>query len=118
MSVLSAGLFLLSVLPVTTTVFAHSSPPCTTTVTGENIGDNAIETAILASSAGQTVCVTPGTYPEQLFIANGVSVRGLPTRTSPVLVQPVESGPNAFGKQDDDLDHPGTNSIYDSCFLH
>jgi hypothetical protein len=95
MSVLIAALFLLSVLPVTS-VFANSSPPCTITVSGENIGDNAIQTAINSASPGQTVCVKPGTYPEQLVIDNGVSVRGLPTSGHPVLIQPQISGPNPF----------------------
>ena len=96
--VLIAGLFLLSVLPVTS-VFANSPPPCSVTVTGENVGNNAIQTAIDAAEAlppPQVVCVNPGTYPEQLVIlSSGITLRGLPTSGHPVLIQPTSVSPNS-----------------------
>ncbi len=96
MSVLVAALFLLSVLPVTTTVFATHSPPCTTTITGENVGNNAIQTAIKSASSGAVICVSSGTYPEQLSITKDLVLRGLGTSLHPTLIQPTSLIPNTI----------------------
>lgn len=49
-----------------------SGPTCTVTVSAENVQNNAIQSAIntYASTPGATICVGPGTYPEQLRIDN------------------------------------------------
>jgi hypothetical protein len=99
MSVLIVGLFLLSVLPVTS-VFANSPPSCSVIVNGENITNNAIQTAIINAEThvtGPIVCVTPGTYPEQLVIdTSGITLRGLPTSGHPVLIQPTSVSPDSI----------------------
>lgn len=43
--------------------------PCTIAVHGENLADNAVQSAINAAHPGATVCLGPGTYPEQITIA-------------------------------------------------
>jgi hypothetical protein len=42
---------------------------CNVVVSGENVGDNALQTAITGAHAGQTICIGAGTYPEQIVIA-------------------------------------------------
>jgi len=53
-----------------------ASDPCSVTVHSENIGDNAIQTAINAFPGG-TICVGAGTFPEQLTISeSGTTLKG------------------------------------------
>ncbi|MGB6500228.1 MAG: right-handed parallel beta-helix repeat-containing protein [Thermoplasmata archaeon] len=42
---------------------------CNIMVAGENVGNNALQSAINTAHAGQTICVGPGTYPEQITIS-------------------------------------------------
>jgi parallel beta-helix repeat protein len=53
------------------------SQTCTTSVNGENGGDNALQTAITAAGPGATICIGAGTYPEQLTISTpGINLLG------------------------------------------
>ncbi len=49
---------------------------CTVTVTGENGDNDAIQSAINSVPSGSTVCVAAGTYPEQLSIAQPLTLIG------------------------------------------
>ncbi len=49
---------------------------CTVTVNGENGDDSAIQTAINSVPSGSTVCVSAGTYPEQLTISEPLTLLG------------------------------------------
>ncbi len=52
-------------------------PACTVTVSTENVGDNAIQTAINAASSGAVICIGAGTWPEQLTIqTSGITLLG------------------------------------------
>jgi parallel beta-helix repeat protein len=54
-----------------------ADPPCTVTVSGENVGDTALQTAIDAASPGNTICVAAGVYPEQITISTpGLTIVG------------------------------------------
>ncbi len=57
--------------PAATAAPAVTQPlvTCSVDVTGENVGDNAIQTAINAATPGTVICIGPGTYPEQLTIS-------------------------------------------------
>ena len=49
---------------------------CSILVSGENPGDNAIQSAINSASLGSTICIGPGTYPEQLTIHTPITLIG------------------------------------------
>jgi len=69
-----------------------SAPPCSVTITGENVGNTAIQTAISNAEAhvtGPVVCIGPGIFPEQLVItSSGISLRGLGTFHNPTVIEP------------------------------
>jgi hypothetical protein len=76
------------------------SPRCTTTVSTENIGNTAIQTAINSANNGDVVCIAGGTYPEQLSITKPLTLRGLgddhnPTRIVPTLVSANAASPDS-----------------------
>ena len=48
---------------------AASGGPCGIVVSGENVAHNALQTAISAAHAGQTICVRAGVYPEQIVVS-------------------------------------------------
>jgi parallel beta-helix repeat protein len=70
------------------------SNSCSVTITGENITNTAIQNAIDDAEAhvtGPVICISSGTYPEQLVInASGITLKGLGTMSSPSLIQPVD----------------------------
>jgi Right handed beta helix region len=49
---------------------------CNVVVRSENLANDAVQLAINGASAGQTVCVGPGTFPEQLTISKPLSLVG------------------------------------------
>ena len=52
-------------------------PSCTVNVTGENGANDALQSAIDAAATGSTICIGPGTYPEQLTITtSGLTLYG------------------------------------------
>src|ERR1700722_1751408 len=79
--------------PMTLATFASTSvvASCSVTVTGENIGNNAVQLAITAAEAhltGPVVCVASGIYPEELQItSSGIALRGLGTYRNPTVIQ-------------------------------
>lgn len=64
-------------------------PHCSTTVSGENVANNAIQSAINSASAGAVICVAGGVYPEQLTITQPLSLVGLGTFHNPTEIQPT-----------------------------
>jgi len=48
---------------------AASGGPCGVVVSGENLAQDALQTAISAAHAGQTICVHAGVYPEQIVVS-------------------------------------------------
>jgi hypothetical protein len=65
------------------------SPHCTTTVSAENVGNNAIQTAINSANNGDVICIAGGTYPEQLSITKPLTLEGLGTASHPTEIQPT-----------------------------
>src|SRR5579862_3260689 len=80
--------------PLMLSTFASAAPNsgCSVTVTGENVGNTAIQSAInLAEggSIGPKVCVDGGSYPEQLTIdSSGIQLVGLGTALNPTILNP------------------------------
>lgn len=69
-----------------TTLFAVTSPlnfgaTCSQYVSGENSANTAIQNAINSASSGGTICIYPGTYPEQLTITKPISLVGFGSNT-------------------------------------
>lgn len=82
----------LLLLPATSTA---STIHCSTVVNGENVGNNAIQSAIDANPGG-VICVAGGTYPEQLTItSSGTQLIGLGTPLNPTVIQPTSVGATA-----------------------
>jgi hypothetical protein len=48
---------------------AASGGPCSIVVSHENVGNNALQTAINSAHAGETICIGHGSFPEQITIA-------------------------------------------------
>jgi parallel beta-helix repeat protein len=71
------------------------NPHCTTTVSAENVGNNAIQTAITAASPGAVICVSSGAYPEQLSISQSLTLAGLGTQHNPTTIAPTSVSSNA-----------------------
>ncbi len=71
------------------------NPRCTTTVTGENSGNNAIQTAINSAHSGDVICVASGSYPEQLLIITSLTLQGLGTQHNPTIISPTSVAANA-----------------------
>lgn len=69
--------------------YSNYPPHCTTTVSGENGADNAIQSAINAASSGAVICVAGGVYPEQLTITTPLSLVGLGSGRTPTEIQPT-----------------------------
>ncbi len=89
--ILSAGLttVLLAAGPA-----AASGGGCSIVVHGENGANDAVQLAVDAASAGQTVCLRAGVYPEQVTIATpGIHLRGA-SATSTIL-DPASGSVNA-----------------------
>jgi parallel beta-helix repeat protein len=99
-----AALFLLPLLlvvPVSSSVVAMSNhPACSVTVSGENVTDNAIQTAITEAElgvTGKTICIASGTYPEQLAITgSGIQLIGLGSQDNPTIIQPTMVATNTY----------------------
>ncbi len=84
---------------LSSTVPLNGPPACTVTVSGENVGDNAIQTAINSASSGSTICIGAGTYPEQLTIATpGITLLGAGNAST--IIEP--NAPLAFNTFDYD----------------
>jgi parallel beta-helix repeat protein len=63
--------------------------PCTVTVSVENVGDNAIQTAINGASSGDIICIGPGTWPEQLTISTpDLTLRGAGNGSLGTILEP------------------------------
>jgi hypothetical protein len=81
---------------------AAASSGCSAVVAGENVGNNALQTAINHASSGATICVQAGTYPEQLKIATpglhivgaGVGLTTIAPTTGTVNTVDYDSGSN------------------------
>ncbi len=75
-------------------------PTCTVTVTGENVENNALQSAVDAASPGATICISAGVYPEQLNISTpGLTLFGL-GGSSGTILEP--KAPLAFNTDDFD----------------
>ncbi len=82
-----------------TPVPLNGPPTCTITVSGENVGDNAVQTAINGAAPGSTICLGAGTYPEQLTIATpGITLLGAGNGST--IIEP--NAPLAFNTFDFD----------------
>jgi hypothetical protein len=89
--ILSAGVatLLLAASPA-----AATGGGCSIVVRGENGGHDAVQLAINSASPGQTICLRPGSYPEQLTIATaGIHLRG--TSPASTLIDPASGTVNA-----------------------
>src|SRR5271155_281045 len=84
------------------------SPRCTITVSAENVGENAIQTAINAASPGAVICVAAGVFPEQLAITKPLTLEGLGSGHSPTEIQPTALVQNSA---DPDTSTPEFNII-------
>jgi len=71
----------------TTAVAPHPSLTCTVSVNGENVSNNAVQTAIDSARAGSTICLGPGTYPEQLNISKPLTLVG--AGNSSTVIAPI-----------------------------
>jgi hypothetical protein len=71
------------------------SPHCTTTVSAENVGNNAIQTAINSANNGDVICIAGGTYPEQLTITKPLTLLGLGDNHNPTSIVPALVSANA-----------------------
>jgi hypothetical protein len=71
------------------------SPNCTTTISTENVGNNAIQTAINSASNGDVICIAGGNYPEQLLITKPLTLRGLGDDHNPTHIIPASVSANA-----------------------
>lgn len=86
----------LAVIPST------SAKSCTTTISSENPGNNAIQSAIDAVSPGSIICVGPGTFPEQLTITQPITLAG--SGSANTIIQPTAVTDNAPGDPTTGLD--------------
>jgi hypothetical protein len=84
------------------------SPHCTTTVSAENVGNNAIQTAINSANNRDVICIAGGTYPEQLSITKPLTLLGLGTESHPTKIQPTSVVQNSV---DPDTSTPEYNII-------
>ncbi|HEV8049559.1 MAG TPA: hypothetical protein VGP88_03095, partial [Thermoplasmata archaeon] len=71
-----------------------SGPTCSVTVNGENVANNAIQTAIATAANGSVICLGAGTYPEQLTINDTSNLTLLGSGNATTLVQPTSVGSN------------------------
>jgi hypothetical protein len=72
----SASAAVLSAGAVSATLTPGFPAHCNAVVSSENLADNAVQLALNHASPGQTVCVGPGTFPEQLSISKPVHLLG------------------------------------------
>ncbi|MCI4356696.1 MAG: right-handed parallel beta-helix repeat-containing protein [Thermoplasmata archaeon] len=64
-------------LLVATSRVASATPTCNLTVNSENLGNNAVQSAINSANPGWRVCVGAGSFPEQLSIStSGITLAG------------------------------------------
>jgi hypothetical protein len=84
------------------------SPHCTTTVSTENVGNTAIQTAINSANNGDVICIAGGNYPEQLSITKPLTLEGLGTASHPTEIQPTSVVQNSA---DPDTSTPEYNII-------
>jgi parallel beta-helix repeat protein len=85
--------------------------PCYVTVSGENVGGNAIQLAINANP-GRTICVAGGTYPEQLIVtSSGTQLIGLGSYSNPTTIQPETLSATANVPQGPDSGQPIYSTI-------
>jgi Right handed beta helix region len=82
--------------------------PCSVTVPGENVADNAVQTAINAASPGAVICLAPGLYPEQLHVSTAnLTIVGSGNSTNPSSGSVLEpNAPLAFSTYDFDSGTP------------
>lgn len=89
------------------TIHPLSGPSCTVTVSGENLANNAVQTAIDAALPGSTICVGAGTYPEQLTITTpGLTLYG--AGNSSTIIAPTSL---TFNTVDWDSAHGSSSSV-------
>lgn len=81
---------------------------CTTTVSAENVGNTAIQTAINSANNGDVICIAGGTYPEQLTITKPLTLEGLGNASHPTEIQPTSVVKNSA---DPDTSTPEYNII-------
>jgi hypothetical protein len=74
----------LSMLLLGGTAFATNDPDdnnwnthCTVTINGENVGNNAIQSAINTAASGSTICLDAAVYPENLVINKPLTLEGV-----------------------------------------
>ncbi|MFZ0185185.1 MAG: right-handed parallel beta-helix repeat-containing protein [Nitrosotalea sp.] len=82
LSILS--IFAISSLLFGSVAFATNDPDnitlnqhCTVTINGENVGDNAIQSAIDASASGSTICLDAAVYHENIVITKPLTLEGV-----------------------------------------
>jgi hypothetical protein len=90
--------------------YAAAGTPCSVTVHSENGADNAIQTAINAYPGGK-ICISAGTFPEQLTISNSHTVLMGAGASSTIIEPNSGSGPGSLSLAAVDWDSSGSGSV-------
>ncbi|MGP8074419.1 MAG: hypothetical protein ACLP74_05290 [Thermoplasmata archaeon] len=102
----SASAALLSAGAVSAMATPGFSVHCNTVVRSENLADDAVQLALNHASSGQTVCVGPGVFPEQVTISKPVRLVG--AGATQTILEPTSV---TFNTVDWDSANGGSSSV-------
>jgi hypothetical protein len=90
---LNAGTTVVGTAP-SASLTSFGGATCTVTVTGENLANDAVQTAITSAANGSTICISAGVYPEQLTISSTSDLTLLGAGNASTMIEPTSVSAN------------------------